>query len=167
MILRMNSTYHYLLHFCQKRKKEILYVPLDSENGLTIDALVDSGAYVSAIPQKVLDKIKQRAPTNILRRDDPPSFQIHVANGQLEKPIAITTPEINIGDRIFAEHSVVVENLTGPIIGLHFLRHNSVVIDTTHGLILFPYLTMQIKSASSQTSAKPQVVLIYDSIKHN
>ena len=27
-----------------KRKKEMLYVPLDFENGLTIDALVDSGA---------------------------------------------------------------------------------------------------------------------------
>ena len=32
-----------------KRKKEKLYVPLDFENGLRIDALVDSGAYVSAI----------------------------------------------------------------------------------------------------------------------
>ena len=35
-----------------KRKKELLYNPLDFENGLTIDALVDSGAYVSAIAQK-------------------------------------------------------------------------------------------------------------------
>ena len=40
-----------------KRKKEMLYVPLDFENGLTIDALVDSGAYVSAIAQKELDRI--------------------------------------------------------------------------------------------------------------
>ena len=32
-----------------KRKKEMLYVPLDFENCLTIDALVDSGAYVSVI----------------------------------------------------------------------------------------------------------------------
>ena len=32
-----------------KRQKEVLYVPLDFKNGLTIDALVDSGAYVSAI----------------------------------------------------------------------------------------------------------------------
>ena len=54
--------------------------------------------------------------------------------------------------------------MTGPIIGLHFLRHNSVVIDTTHGLIHFPHLTMQVKSTLSQTSAKPQAVLIRDSI---
>ena len=44
------------------------------------------------------------------------------------------------------------------------MRHNSVVIDTTHGLIHFPHLTMQVKSALTQTSAKPQAVLINDSI---
>ena len=44
------------------------------------------------------------------------------------------------------------------------MRHNSVVIDTNHGLFHFPHLIMQIKSASSQASAKPQAVLIHDSI---
>ena len=44
------------------------------------------------------------------------------------------------------------------------MRHNSVVIDITHGLIHFPHLTMQVKSSSSQASAKPQAVLIHDSI---
>ena len=44
-----------------KRKKEMLYVPLDFENGLSIDALVDSGAYVSAIAQEKLDRIKQKS----------------------------------------------------------------------------------------------------------
>ena len=147
-----------------KRKKEMLYVPLDFENGLTIDALVDSGAYVSAIAQKELDRIKQQSPSNILKIDDPPNFQIQVANGQLEKPTATATLKFDIGDHIFAEHFVVMKNLTGPIIGLHFMRHNSVVIDTTHGLIHFPHLTMQVKSALSQTSVKPQAVLIHDNI---
>ena len=40
-----------------KRKKEMLYVPLDFENGLTIDALVDSGAYVSAIDRKIAVRV--------------------------------------------------------------------------------------------------------------
>ena len=147
-----------------KRKKEMLYVPLDSENSLTKDALVDSGAYVSAIPQKELDRIKQQAPSNILKIDDPPYFQIQVANGQLEKPTETAKLKFDIGDHIFAENFVVMKNLTGPIIGLHFMRHNSVVTPTTHGLIHFPHLTMQVKSALSQTSAKPQAVLIHDSI---
>ena len=147
-----------------KRKKEMLYVALDFENGLTIDALVDSGVYVSAIAQKELDRIKQQAPSYILKIDDPPNFQIQVANGELEKPTATTTLKFHIGDHIFAEHFVVMKNLTGPFIGLHFMRHNSVVIDNTHGLIQFPHLTMQVKSALSQTSAKPQASLIHDSI---
>ena len=147
-----------------KRKKEMLYVPLDFANGLTIDALVDSGAYVSAIAQKELDRIKQQSPSNILKIDDPPNFEIKVAIVQLEKPTATATLKFDIGDHIFAEQFVVVNNLTGPIIGLHFMRHNSVVIDTTHGLIHFPHLTMQVKIASSQASVKPHAVLIHDSI---
>ena len=147
-----------------KGKKQMLYVPLDFDNGVTIDALVDSRAYVSAITQKQLDIYKQQAPSNILKIDDPPNFQIQVANGQLEKPIATATLKFDIGGPSFAEHFVLMNNLTGPIIGLHFMRHNSVVIDTTHGLIHFPHLTMQVKKASSGTSAKPQAIIIHDSI---
>ena len=147
-----------------KRKKEMLDVPLDFENGLTIDALVDSRPYVSAIVQEEMDRIQQEAPSNILKIDDPPNFQIQVANGQLEKPTATATLKFDIGDHIFAEHFVVMKNLTGSIIGLHFMKHNSVVIDTTHGLIHFPHLTMQVKYALSQASAKSQTVLFHDSI---
>ena len=57
-----------------------------------------------------------------------------------------------------------MKNLTGPILGLHFMKHNSVVIDTTHGLIHFPHLTKHVENALNQTSAKPQAVLINDSI---
>ena len=44
------------------------------------------------------------------------------------------------------------------------MRHNSVVIDTTQGLIHFPHLTMQVKSALNQMSCKPQTVHFHDSI---
>ena len=119
---------------------------------------------MSSIAQKELDKIQQQSQSNILKIDDPPNFQIQVANGQLKKPTATATLKFDIGDHIFAEHCVVMKNLTGPIIGLHFMRHNSVVIDNTHGLIHFPHLTMQVKSALSQTSVKPPAVFFHDNI---
>ena len=143
-----------------KRKQEMLYVPLDIENNLTVDALVDSGAFVSAIAQDDLETIKQKAPNNILKIDDPPNFQIQVANGQLEKPLSTATIKFEIGDNPFAKHFVVMTKLTGSIIGLHFMRNNSVVIDTTHGLIHFPHLTMQVKTTSSETTTKPQPVIM-------
>ena len=139
-----------------KRKQEMLYVPLDFENDHTLDALVDSGEFVSAIAQDDLETIKQKAPNSILKIDEPPNFQIQVANRQLEKPLSTATLKIEIGDNTFAEHFVVMKKLTGPIIGLHFMRNNSVVVDTTRGLILFPHLTMQVKTASSETTTTSQ-----------
>ena len=143
-----------------KRKQEMLYVPLGFENNHTVDALVDSGAFVSAIAQDDLETIKQKAPSDILKIDEPPNFQIQVANGQLEKPISTATLKFEIGENGFAEHFVVIKNLRGPKIRLHFMRNNSIVIDTTHGLIHFPHLTMQAKTTSSETPTKPQPVIM-------
>ena len=142
-----------------KRKQELVYVPLDFENNLTVDALVDTGAFVSAIAQDDLDTIKQKALNNILKFDDPPSFQIQIANGQWEKLLLTATLKFEIGYNFFAEHFVVMKKLTGPINGLHFMRNNSVVIDTTRGVIYFSHLTMQVKTTSSDTTNKPQPVI--------
>ena len=57
-----------------KRKQEMLYVPLDFENNLTVDAMVDSGTFVSAIAQGDLETIKQKAPNNILKNRRPSQF---------------------------------------------------------------------------------------------
>ena len=111
-----------------------------------------------------MDRIKQQAPSNVLKIDEPPNFQIQVATGQLEKPIATATLKFDTGDHIFAEQFVVKKKLTGPMIGLHFMTQNSVVIDATHGLIHIPHLTVQAKNALTQTSDKLQAVFIYNSI---
>ena len=147
-----------------ERKQEMLYVPLDFEKNLTVDALVDSGAFVGAIAQNDLDTTKEKATNNILKNNDPPNFQIQVANGQLEKPLATATLKFEHGDKIFAEDFVVMSKLRGPTIRLHFMRNNSVVIDTTHGLIHFPHLTMQVKIASSETTTKPHPVTTDDAL---
>ena len=111
-----------------------------------------------------MEIIKQQAPANISKNDEPPNFQIQVTKGQLEKLTAADTLEFDIGDQNFAEHFVVMKNLTGPFRGLHFMRHSSVFIDTTLGLIHFPHLIMRVKNAFSGKSAKPQSVPIHDSI---
>ena len=101
---------------------------------------------------------KQKAPNNIFKSNDRPNFQIQVASGQLEEPLATPTLKFDIGDNTFAKHFVVMKKLTGPVTELHFMRNNCVVIDTTHDLIHFPHLKMQINN-TSKMRAKPQVVL--------
>ena len=147
-----------------KRKEEMLYVPLDFDHNLTVDALVDSEAFFSAIAYNDLDTIKEKAPNIVLKIDDPPNFQIQVANGQLANPLATATPNFKIGANSFAEHFVKMSKLTAPIIGLHFMRNNSVLHDTTHSLIYFPHLTTRVKTASSETITKPQPVIAKDAL---
>ena len=77
---------------------------------------------------------------------------------QLEESLGATTLKFDIGDHTFAEKFVVMKNLTGLLLGLHFMRNNSVFFDTTHGPIHFHHLTLQVKSAASETIAKLQVV---------
>ena len=96
-----------------KGKQEMLYVHLDFENILTVDALVDSEAFFSAIAQDDLETIEQKAPNNILKIGDPPNFQTQMANGQLEKPLSTATLKFEIGDNSFAEYFVVMKKLTG------------------------------------------------------
>ena len=62
----------------------MLFVALDFENYLTVDGLVNSRTNVSAIARIELDTIKQKAPNKVLKIDNPPIFQIKVANGPLK-----------------------------------------------------------------------------------
>ena len=141
-----------------------MYIPLKIEMGLTVDSVVESGAYIRAIAQNELDRIRQKATAIILRINEPPNFDLQVGKGQFEKPLAKATLKIIFADHTLAEHFVVMKNMTGLIIGLHFTKHNSVFIDTTQGFNRLPHMTMQFESAASQTSDKPQAVLIHDSL---
>ena len=97
-----------------KHKKEILYVPLEFNKNLTIDALEDSRAYVSAIAQNEVDTIKQEARNSIFKIDDFTHFQIQVANFQLEKPLATGTLQFDLGDNTFDEHNCRVGETDKP-----------------------------------------------------
>ena len=142
-----------------KLKQGILYVPPDFDNNLTVDAFVDSRVYVSPIAQINLDTTKQKAPLITLKTDDPPNFQVHVADGQKETSLATALLKFEIEDNIFAENFVPMKKFPGPFIGFLFMSDNSVLTDTTRGLVHFPHLTMQVKSASTETTRKPQPLI--------
>ena len=57
-----------------------------------------------------------------------------------------------------------MKKTTGPIFELHFMRNNKLVIDKTQGLIHYPHLRMQVKTASSETTTKPEPVITDDAL---
>ena len=113
---------------------------------LNIDRLIDTGALSSAIPEADLHKIRLLAPHTIIYEGPPPEFQIMVANGQLEVPIATVELQFEVGDITFREKFIVMTNLTSPLIGLLFLQRNSTILDMRQGILNFPFFSMQLKN---------------------
>ena len=107
---------------------------------LNIDGLIDKGALSSAIPVADLRKIRIMAPHTIVNEVPPLEFQIMVANGQLEAPIATVELQFEISDIKFREKFIVMTNLTSPLIGLLFLQRNSTILDMRQGILNFPLL---------------------------
>ena len=128
-----------------KNKRKMLYFPMDFGE-LNIDGLIDMGALSSAILEADLRKIRLLAPHTILNEGPPPEFQIMVANGQLEAPIATVELQFEVGDITFREKFIVMTNLTRPLIGLLFLQRNSTILDMRQGILNFPYFSMQLKN---------------------
>ena len=119
---------------------------------LTIDGLIDTGALSSAIPEMDLRKIRLLSPQSVIREGPPLNFQILVANGQLETPKSTIELKFEVGDIEFHETFIVMEHLTGPIIGLMFLQRNHTVVDMRQGILNFPFFSMQLKTADHKYS---------------
>ena len=121
----------------------MLYFPKDFGE-LIIDGLIDTGALSSTIPEADLRKIRLLARHTILNEGPPPAFQIMVANGQSEAPIATVEMQFEVGDITFGEKFIVMTNLTSPLIGLLFLQRNSTILDMRQGILIFPLFSVQL-----------------------
>ena len=134
-----------------KCKKRMLFFPMDFGE-LIIDGLIDTGALSSAIPEMDLREIQLLSPQSVILEGPPPNFQIMVANGQLETPKSTIELKFEVGDIEFHEFFIVMEHLTGPIIGLMFLQRNHTVLDMRQEILNFPFFSMQLKTPDHKYS---------------
>ena len=128
-----------------KKKKKMLLAPMDFQD-LTLDALIDSGALVNCISETDYNKIFQMFPKDIVKELEPPPFKLQVANGDIETPTRAIILQFETGDWNFKETFFVAKRLTGPILGLTFLKNNSAILDVSQGLLHFPHLTYSIET---------------------
>ena len=82
---------------------------------LMLDGLIDTGAYSCAIPEADLRKIRLLRPQSIVKEGPAPSFQILVANGDLETPKSTAELKFEVGDIGFHEISDYYINNIHPV----------------------------------------------------
>ena len=126
---------------------------MDFQN-LMLDALIDSGSLVGCISEADYRKIHQMSPKDIVKEMEPPPFELQVANGDIEAPTKTIIIQFECGDWSFKETFIVAQRLTGPILGLTFLKNNSAIQDVSQGLLHFPHLTYSIPTVENTRNRK-------------
>ena len=113
----------------------------------------------SAVPEADLSKIGLLALQSITKEGPAPSFQIRVANGDLETPKSTVELKFEVGDIKFHETFIAMENMSSPIIGLMFLQRNHTFLGMIQGILNFPYFSMQLKTAYHKYSNVMEPIL--------
>ena len=72
--------------------------------------------------------------------------------GNWKIPKSTMELKIEVGDIEFHEVLIVMENLTGPNIGLMFLQRNHKVLDMRQRILNFPFLSMQLRTTDNKYS---------------
>ena len=129
-----------------KCKSRLLYFPLNFGE-LTIDGLVDTGALSSAFPEADLRKNCLLAPQSKVKVVPATTFQIKVANGQLETSKSTVEIKFGVGDIDFHE-IFIMETSTGNCTDV---PPNHTVSDIRQGHHNFPHLSMQFKTTDINT----------------
>ena len=88
----------------------------------------------------------------VIRLGDREVSQEMTRGNMRETPKSTIELKFEVGDIEFHEIFIVMEHLTGPIIGLMFLQRNHTVLDMRQGILNFPFFSMQLKTADHKYS---------------
>ena len=142
-----------------KKRRRMLYLHLEFGE-ITIDGLVDSGAYINAIPWSDYVMIKNNTENCIIKEYPQPPFRIECANAQIEQPIATADVQFNIGTYTFTYTFVVLSRTSFPIIGLNLMRNHQALLDTANGTITFPHFEMTLAMKDEMKKCNPHSIQI-------
>ena len=139
----------------------MLYLPLEFGE-ITIDGLVDSSAYINAIPWSDYIMIKNNTENCIIKElscSSPQTpFRIECANAEIKQPITTADVNFNIGTYTFTESFIVLCRTSFPIIGLNFMRNHQTLLDTANGTITFLHVEMTVAMKDEMKKDNPHPI---------
>ena len=119
-----------------KKRRRMLYLPLEFGE-ISMDELVDSGAFLNAMSCSDYIVIKMNSDSCVIKENLQRLFKIECENAQLDQPIATADIQFNIGTYTFTDTFVILSKTSFPISGLTTMRNHSSVINTANRTIKF------------------------------
>ena len=110
--------------------------------------MIDTGAFANAVPQNLIDELKEERTVEILY-SKPEYSTVKLASGA---PLPINSQaeiKFKIGHLEFTENFLVLPTMNSIILGNPFFRKHSIEISPTENLLKFPDLTFQLNEIKS------------------
>ena len=143
-----------------KKRRRMLYLPLEFGE-ITMDRLVESGAFINAMSWSDYKKFKMNSDICVIKEYPQPPFKFECANAQLEQPIATVDIHFNIGTYTFTDTFVILPKTSSPITGLNFLRNHQAVIDTANATINVPHVEMTLAFTDEMKNCIQKLLRIF------
>ena len=134
--------------------------------------MVDTGAYLSALPMAVLRELQRLAKdvNPVIKTYTLPRDKVKVANGTVSEILCRAEIRFSFAGRTFVEEFMVMQALDSIILGIPFFEKNKVVIDLANKRIQIPDVDMTIQLNQIQrkdgTKAKVYKKNVYPVLAH-
>ena len=133
--------------FSTPTSSPLFSVPL-SFSSYSIHALVDTGAFSSALTPDHLTKIRLKNP-NAISNESKTSIPVKVANGQKLSTLGSVVLTFKLGGQSFSEPFLLLKTMNRPILGLPFFEKNNITINPSNRTLSFPEMTLQLNEIAS------------------
>ena len=122
-----------------------------------IRALVDTGAFNSALPLHEFLRLSQSNPHVITAKRKIKDELVRVANGSTVKVTSRATIQMRILGRDIAEEFMIIDGINNIVLGFSFCQQNDVTINCNTQRLHFPDMTAQLNMIM-QEDGKPKKV---------
>ena len=126
-----------------RRTPHALVVPILIGNN-RYSALIDTGAFTSALPLEIFQKIRGQAPESILEEKPKPPFRIGLASNEEVEVLFRAKISFTITPASFSETFLILPNMKNILLGYSFLYDNDVKIDVKKSILSLPDFTFQL-----------------------
>ena len=107
-------------------------------------ALVDTGAFNSALSLTEFLQIFQTNPHAVTSREKVQNEHVRVANGSTARVVYRAKINLHVLGRDMIEEFMIINQLNNPILGISFFKNNDITIDCKTHRLHFPDMTAQL-----------------------
>ena len=113
-------------------------------------ALIDTGAFCSAMSQSTFDDIINLNPSMFFQKHDPPKYKVSVTSRAKVEVLFQVDLKFQLGNKNFLDRFLILPDMNDILLGLPFLDKNNVVVDCKRCLLRSPDFFFFIHSLSKK-----------------